>query len=71
MTSEIDKHLKKERELYDTKVTEAKRTTDTPIPISDGVMIFDEIKIAMKLQWNSSNDSLVGYSMTRDELSSL
>ena len=35
------------------------------------MIIIDEVKVAMRLQWNSKNDSLSGYSMTRDEMCSL
>ena len=42
-----------------------------PVPLSAGAFIFDEVKVGMKLQWNSSNDNLVGYAMSREEMSSL
>jgi len=31
----------------------------------------DEVKVAAKLHWNSRDDSLVGHSMTADEMASL
>ena len=34
-------------------------------------MIADEVKVAAKLHWNSRDDSLVGHSMTADEMSTL
>lgn len=67
----IDEYLKKESELYNAQVSEAKQKQNVQIPLSEGILIFDEVKVSMNLQWNSRNDSLVGYSMTRDELSSL
>ena len=71
----IDEYLKKERELYDAQINEAKKRqkviSSTTIPLSDGIVIFDEVKVSMNLQWNSRNDSLIGYTMTRDDLSSL
>ena len=67
--------MKKERELYDAQINEAKERqkviSSTTIPLSDGIVIFDEVKVSMNLQWNSRNDSLIGYTMTRDDLSSL
>ena len=27
-------------------------------------MVFDEVKVAAKLHWNSHNDALIGHSMT-------
>ena len=67
---EIDKRLKRERELYDGRVSEALKT-GSKVPVSEGAIIFDEIKVAQKLQWNSQNDSLVGYALNREEMSSL
>ena len=72
---EIDEKLMKERKLYDGRVKEAtqrqKMNKDFPIPLSKGVLIFDEVNVAMKIHWNSRDDTLIGYAMTRDEMSSL
>ena len=71
----VDAYLKKERSLYDEMIKEAKERLKviptTLIPLSNGALIFDEIKVTMQLQWNSSNDRLIGYAMTRDDMSSL
>ena len=72
---EIDSRLQKERELYDGRIKEAmerkKINSGYLLPLSLGVLIFDEVKVGMKVQWNSSNDAIVGYSMTREDMSSL
>lgn len=34
-------------------------------------MIADEVKVAAKLHWNSRDDSLVGHSMTADDMATL
>ena len=72
---EVDKRLKKERDSYDEAIKEAKTRQEsigsTPIPISEGLLVFDEVHVAMKLQWSSINDRLMGYAMNRDDMSSL
>ena len=40
-------------------------------PKSDGVLIFDEVKVACQLMWNSRSHQLMGLAMTHQELSSL
>lgn len=72
---EVDKHLKKERDLYDEAIKEAKTRQESsssmPLPISEGIIVFDEVHVAMKLQWSSRNDRLMGYAMNRDDMRSL
>ena len=34
-------------------------------------MVFDEVKVAAKLHWNSRNDALIGHSMTAQEMAIL
>ena len=40
-------------------------------PLSEGVLIADEVKVAAKLHWNSREDIIVGTSMTPDEMATL
>ena len=40
-------------------------------PQEDGVLIFDEVKVACQLMWNSRNNQLMGLAMTHQELASL
>ena len=40
-------------------------------PQADGVLIFDEVKVACQLIWNSRNQKLSGLAMTNKDLSSL
>jgi len=40
-------------------------------PKADGVLIFDEVKVACQLLWNSRNHQLIGLAMTQKDLSSL
>lgn len=39
--------------------------------MSDGVLVFDEVKVACQLMWNSRNQTLTGLAMTSKEMSSL
>ena len=41
------------------------------MPQSDGVLVFDEVKVACQLMWNSRNQTLSGLAMTADDMSSL
>ena len=40
-------------------------------PQGDGVLIFDEVKVACQLIWNSRNQKLSGLAMTSKDMSSL
>jgi len=37
----------------------------------DGVLVFDEVKVACQLMWNSRSQTLTGLAMTSKDLSSL
>lgn len=63
--------LAQERCHYDTKVQEHIESGKPCPPLSEGVLVVDEVKVAAKLHWNSRDDSLVGHSMTSDELATL
>ena len=36
-----------------------------------GILVFDEVKVAAKLHWNSCNNALIGHSMTAQEMATL
>ena len=40
-------------------------------PKGDGALIFDEVKVACQLMWNSRNNRVMGLAMTPDDLASL
>lgn len=67
---ECAKRLEREHTKYKEQIAEAKQAGKKP-PISEGVLIADEVKVAAKLHWNSRNDSIVGHSMTADEMATL
>lgn len=68
---ECAKRLAEERKLYDARVQWYRESGAKFPPLSEGALIVDEVKVAAKLHWNSRDDSLVGHSMTADEMASL
>jgi len=40
-------------------------------PQSDGVSVFNEVKVACQLMWNSRNQTMTGLAMTSKDMSSL
>ena len=40
-------------------------------PLYEGALIADEVKVAAKLHWNSRDDSIIGHSMTAEEMATL
>ena len=67
---ECAQRLEGERTKYNEQIVEATNAGKKP-PISEGVLIADEVKVAAKLHWNSRDDSIVGHSMTADEMATL
>ena len=59
---EVDARLKEESNIYNQRQKEAKEQGKL-VPLGEGSLIFDEVKVTAKLQWNSRNNSLVGYAM--------
>ncbi len=67
---EIVSRLKEEHDMYELRKEEAK-AHGKKAPLGEGALIFDEVKVKAKLQWNSRDNSLVGYAMSRDEMASM
>lgn len=67
---EIQKRLSESYAQYQLLVEQKKAQGMKP-PLGEGVLIFDEVKVAMKVSWNSRNEELVGLAMTSDEMRSL
>ena len=66
VAGEAEVQLADEQEKYDARVLSYKASMQSTI-----ILIFDEVKIAAKLHWNSRNDALVGHSMLAREMSTL
>ena len=67
---ECAQRLESERTKYNEHVLEATKAGKKP-PISEGVLITDEVKVAAKIHWNSRDDSIVGNLMTANEMATL
>ena len=42
-----------------------------PKPKGDGVLIFDEVKVVVRLMWNSRSQKIIGLAMSPEEMASL
>ena len=62
--------LKEEMIMYRKRQDEATQC-GKPVPFGEGALIFDEVKVKAKLQWNSRDNSLVGYAMNEEDMASL
>ena len=47
------------------------KATGKLVPMADGVLIFDEVKVISRLMWNSRSQTIVGLSMTAEDQASL
>lgn len=67
---DIQKHLSELYKDYQVLIKQKKAQGARP-PLGEGVLIFDEVKVAMKVSWNSRNEELVGLAMTNAEMQTL
>ena len=67
---DIQKCLSELYKEYQVLVEQKKEQGARP-PLREGVLIFDEVKVAMKVSWNSQNQELVGLAMTSAEMQML
>ena len=58
---EAESRLADERAKYDARVQAYTSTNQFTPPLCKGVLVFDEVKVAAKLHWNSRNDTIVGH----------
>ena len=68
---EIEKRLLSERNKYDARIQQHRSCGLSNSPLCQGALIFDEVKVAAKLHWNSRDDQIVGHAMTAKEMPSL
>ena len=66
---EVELRLRNECLRYE-EIKEHHRAAGNKVPLGEGALIVDEVKVAAKLHWNSRNDSIVGHAMSYEELSS-
>lgn len=55
---------------YD-KMMEAKCSAKEVVPFNMGILIFDEVKVGMKVHYHAKTGTFIGLSMSSDELGSL
>ena len=67
---DIQKRLSESYKEYQAMV-EQKKAEGLKPPLREGVLIFDEVKVAMKVSWNSRNEELVGLARTSTEMQTL
>ena len=58
------------REKYDLMIAEKKKK-GKKVPLSEGVLIFDEVKVEVKVHYHAKTGTYLGLSMSADELGSL
>ena len=68
---EAESRLADERTKYDARVQAYTSTNQFTPPLCKGVLVFDEVKVAAKLHWNSRNGTIVGHTMTAQEMATL
>ena len=52
-------------------VAAQKQMCSKTIAFGEGVLIFDEVKVGLNMQWNSQNDECVGHAMTPQQMMTL
>ena len=67
---DIQKRLSQSYDDYQTLI-QTKKEQGGKLPIGEGALIFDEVKVAMKVSWNSRNEELVGLAMSSSEMQTL
>ena len=67
----IQEWLKLRHEEYNQMVAMQQQLENKQVPLSKGVLIFDEVKVGLNVQWNSRTDEFIGHSMTSKETSTL
>ena len=58
------------RQQYD-KMIKEKQAAGERVPFSEGIMVFDEVKVGLKVHYHAKTGKFVGLAMNSDELGSL
>ena len=67
---DIQKRLSESYTDYQAMI-EQKKAQGLKTPLGEGVVIFDEVKVASKVSWNSRDEALVGLAMISTEIRTL
>ena len=41
------------------------------VPFGEGVLIFDEVKVGLNVQWNCRSDEFIGHAMASEDMATL
>lgn len=52
-------------------MVEERRNASQPIPLNEGVLIFDKVKVGLKVHYHAKSGKLLGLPMSADVLASL
>ena len=66
----LHEYVKDQEEKY-VKYKEELHDRGKPVPLHEGIIIFDEVKVTGKVKWNSKNDAFYGLEMNPEDFSYL
>ena len=62
--------LAEEKTKYE-EIKEFKRKMKFPIPLGEGALIFDEVKVSASIYWNAKSNKFIGHALSPEGMSSL
>ena len=65
-----EENLRKQVSLYNAFI-EKKKAESKYVPLSVGVLVFDEVKVISRLMWNSRSQQMIGLAMQPEDMASL
>ena len=65
-----EENLRKQVSLYNAFI-EKKKPESKHVPLSVGVLVFDEVKVISRLMWNSRSQQMIGFAMQPEDMASL
>ncbi len=65
-----EEHLTHAQQLY-IKMIEEKKANHEKVPFHEGILIFDEVKVGLKIHYHAKTGQFIGLAMSADELGSL
>ena len=62
--------MEEEKTKY-AELCKLKLAANMPVPLHEGALIFDEVKVTANIYWNSKSNKFIGHALTHDDMSSL
>ena len=62
--------MEEEKTKY-AELCKLKNAVNMPVPLHEGALIFDEVKVTAKIYWNAKSNKFIGHALTHDDMSSL